>query len=238
MTLSLLYFLGAASLGCSGEPDLVSISGQVADSREQDAEAIPEVQVRTFDNVLYEVDSVVADGRGWFEAQVVANAAMYIEVSAPGYATAGFAGTGPAVGTALELGALRTTSDAAMEVIDEQFQDCSQDGALVEGEVRLSVQGFTPDDGQDWPLATSAWARAYDAQGNAYPACYLGESGFYDPEATATGPTGRFAVYGAPTGPVTLEVGFDVADQSSSQVFYIFVPEDGVVSLYAVYLYL
>lgn len=228
----------ALAVGCTRPPDLVNISGQVADGRGEDAEAIPEVMVRTFDNVLYEVDSVVADGRGWFEAQVVANSDMYIEVSAPGYATAGFAGIAPTVGTAIEFGGLWTTSDAEMAIVDAAFDGCAQEGALVEGEVRLSVQGFSPEDGQDWPLATTGWAQAFDSQGNSYPACYLGEDGVYDPEATATGQTGRFAVYGAPTGPVTLEVGYDVAEQTSSQLFYIFVPEDGVVSLYSVYLYL
>lgn len=228
----------ALALGCDRTPDLVNISGQVADGRGAEAQPIPEVKVRTFDNVLYEVDSVVADGRGWFQAQVVANADMYIEVSAPGFATAGFAGVAPAVGTAIDFGGLWTTSDAEMAVLDSEFDGCAQEGALIEGEVRLSVQGFTPENGEDWPLAVTAWARAYDAQGNSYYACYLGEEGVYDPEATATGDSGRFAVYGAPTGPVTLEVGFDVAEQTSSQIFYIFVPEDGVVSLYSVYLYL
>lgn len=233
----MLLFLVLA--GCTRAPNLVSISGQVADGRDADAEAIPEVQVRTFDNVLYEVDSVVADGRGWFEAQVVANADMYIEVSAPGYATAGFAGLGPAVGTAIEFGGLWTSSDEDMEIIDSAFYGCAQDeGALVEGQVRLSVQGFTPDEGQDWPIAITAWARAYDSQGNTFPACYLSNEGAYDAEAVSTGDTGRFAIYGAPTGPVTLEVGYDVAEQTSSQLFYIYVPEDGVVSLYSVYLYL
>ncbi len=224
--------------GCTYEPELVTISGQVAGGRGDEVEAIPEVQVRTFDQFLTEVDSVQGDGRGWFEAEVVANSPMFIEVSAPGYATAGFAGSAPLVGTAVEFGKLWTTADAAMDVIDGAFGDCAQPGALIEGEVRLAVQGYSPEDGQDWPLAKTGWARAYDSEGRAYPACYLGEEGTYDPAALATGETGRFAIYGAPSGAVTLEVGYDVEETTLAQEFYLYVPEDGVVSLYAVYLYL
>lgn len=240
--LPLLPLLSALSLsslgGCVYEPTLITLTGRVVDAPSEDADGISSATVESLDYSFAPVDSDETDGRGSFQVQVYANNNMYFEVSAQGYGTTGFAGFAPGLDTAIDDGLVWMQSEETLAELDNSFGDCAQQGgALIEGVIRLGVQGYSPEEG-DWPLSTTGFATAYDSAGSSYPACYLSDVGAYDPEAVETGNSGRFAIYGAPTGPVTLQAGYRVEDSEVVQDFYLYVPEDGVVSLYSVVLYL
>ncbi len=58
----------------------------------------------------------------------------------------------------------------------------------------------------------------------------------YDPDARLTGYHGRFVVPNAPTGAVTLEVGYEIEDEPVYSIYYyVYVPVDGVAPVYPAY---
>ena len=63
-----------------------------------------------------------------------------------------------------------------------------------------------------------------------------GDHPLYDPDAEVTGFHGRFAIFDAPVGPVSINVGYWVEDIPYYEAwYYTYVPEGGVTPLYPVW---
>jgi hypothetical protein len=107
----------------------------------------------------------------------------------------------------------------------------------VYGEVRL-FQVVDPATGVE-PTVGTAWAAVEAADGTRMEACYLDDEGVaFAPDSTRTGGTGRFAVFGVPSGLHTLEVGFDMPDGSTYTTLWTMWMPDGpgaVVPRFPVY---
>ncbi|HJN75230.1 MAG TPA: hypothetical protein QGF58_14980 [Myxococcota bacterium] len=227
-------------LACSQEPDLVTLSGVVAGSREDDDVGASEILVETLGPTYEAVDDAATDGRGYFEVQVIGSTLMYVTFSGDDFAATGFTGVVGAEDYAVDDGILFMKTDDEVAALDAQYAGCpyvEEEGVgLVEGEVRYHLPGYEVDDGE-WPLAGNAYAWLTDEGGTTWDACYLdGETGLYDPDAEVTGDTGRIAIFGAFSGPATLTVGYEIEGEPYYATEYmVHVPEGGIAPIYPAY---
>jgi hypothetical protein len=136
----------------------------------------------------------------------------------------------------LDPGVLWVRGSEDLEAIREEFAGCDgydQQGAIVEGEVRVFLPVEQPVD--ELPLVTTASIEIMDADDNSTTACYLDDEGLSDPEATVTGETGRFAVFGLQAGLSWVTIEYTVDDDfESSWEYPILLPENGTAPMYPV----
>jgi len=221
-------------LGCN-QDNFVTLVG-TAFSDDEPASALPGATLTAYDFGIVETDEVTSDADGAFELQVRAGGIFYLELAAPGHRTTGLTGSvGQADFTAGD-GLVWLRSDEQLDVIQGDFAGCpgwDGDGAIIEGEIRLFQEGLSAENSS---RSLTGWATAIDQDGNEFDACYLAddeERVAYDPEATITGFHGRFAIFDAPTGPISIEVGYFVEDiEFYSTYYYLYVPEGGITPLY------
>jgi hypothetical protein len=224
----------------SGIPDRVLLSGVVFDDLHDQASPISEATITTLGPDYGDaIGEATSDGRGWFEVEVIAGGPMYVTVEAEGSLATGFAGMADIADFEVADGAVWARSESDMDEIRAEFDGCpslDQPGGVIEGEVRVYLPGYEIE-GDEWPLSATAYVNALDSSG-AQPTttCYLDDDGFYSEEAEVTGSTGRFAVFGSPTGAVTLQVGYSVDGELVwATTYYVHVPEQGTAPLYPLY---
>jgi len=225
-------------LSCTYEQQIIHISGTLYEGRESGTAANAGA-VTSFDYAFEEVDAVTTSDAGVFTIEAVAGSYLYLETQVEGGPPTGFAGQTPLSGDyELEDGTLygRTAEEKAQ--LESDFSGCEGlgTGATIDGVVRVYIAGT---DAEDAPRVTTAWATAYDTEGNETEACYLADDEEvvgYDPDARLTGYHGRFVVPNAPTGAVTLEVGYEIEDEPVYSIYYyVYVPVDGVAPVYPAY---
>lgn len=226
---------------CVQEATVVTLSGVVNDSRDADAVGASEVEVETFGPTYESVGSGLTDGRGFFEADVIASTLMFVTFAGTDFAPTGFTGTVGAVDFAVEDGLLYMKSADELLELQTEFAGCehadTEGVGLVEGEVRYHLPGYEVAEGEEWPLAATAYAELTDEDGTVWPACYLdGDTELYDAEAEVTGDAGRFAVFGEFSGVAVLTVGYEIEDEPYYATEYtVHVPEGGIAPVYPVY---
>lgn len=226
------------SMGCTGEAQIVQIMGVITNGRDG-TEGASGVEVMALNPSYEETGTATTDGRGWMAVDAVAGAPVFLTLQAEGIATVGFSGTVGTTDLEFEDGLIWVRTVEAQETLDGEFGGCEHatDGAaLVEGEMRHSLAGYEMDDGGEWPIAHEGYVAVVDGDGGVWEACYLNDDGFLDAEATLTGATGRFAVYGDFSGPIRLVAGYELGGEPYWETEYlIHVPEGGVAPLYPVY---
>ncbi len=228
-------------LACqAGIPERVMLSGIVFDDRHDEASAVSQASISTLGPEYGEVvGEATSDGRGWFEVEVIAGAPLYMTIEAEGSVPTGFSGMADIADFEVDEGLVWARAESDMDEIRAEFSGCpalDQPGGVIEGEIRAYLPNYEIEGGE-WPIAPTAYVLAMDGSG-AQPTetCYLDDDGFYSDEATMTGNTGRFAVFGSPTGPVTIEVGYSVDGEPIwAGHYYVHVPEDGTAPLYPLY---
>lgn len=119
----------------------------------------------------------------------------------------------------------------------EDFAGCP--GALdapgmIVGETVLALDIDDPSQG---PIEQFGLAYAYNLEAgieaSRIDACYLDDEGVaYKPDAVATGPSGRFAIFGHELGPLEIVVGRFTSGGTLINASEAFVPEGGVVSMH------
>lgn len=227
-------------LACTQIPTEISLTGAVFDDRHSAANPLDGATVELYDSAIQLYSQAQTDAEGQFSLLSPAGTPIYFELHAPGFVPTGFAATTGLYDAVVPDGTLWLESEDDMGELEGLFAGCATlgtPGGIIEGEIRYYADGYSPDEGSEWPIADTAWAIAYDVEGNPTPACYLNEEGTaYDPDAAVTGISGRFAIFGSTTGPVTLEVGYNIDDQPYWHTYYyLYVPESGVAPAWPMY---
>lgn len=218
--------------GCGGVPEFLTMSGSVFTDNDATT-AVSNVQVDVLDVALESVDSVVSDESGAFSAQVRFGSTVFLELQAEGYVRTGFSGV---IGTAdyqVPDGVLWMRSEAEQEGVDVAFSGCENldQGGLIDGEILMALP--SGDDTLKTYVETG-WAKAFLENGEEVAACYLNAEGQFDPDGVYTGEQGRFLIPGL-SGKVQLRVGYDLGEMEIFSVdMMVFVPENGVVTLFDV----
>ncbi len=227
---------------CWTLPDTVTFTGTVFDGPDEDATAVGGAGVATRNAALELVDETTADAEGAFSVRAAASQAVFFALDGEGYAPTAFSTMAGTEDVAVPDGALWLRSEAEVEALRETFGDCAATAGdtggdagatgIVEGEVRFWLPVSDPVD--TWPVVTTATVTVQDGAGEEWSACYLDDDGNADPDATETGATGRFAVFGVPAGPITVRVLAAITEEQTEESLYVgYLPEGGVFPMYA-----
>lgn len=226
--------LGLALLaGCNGgDPASVTMSGIVWQAWD-DPEGIDGAELVLLDQKGDSVAETATDPDGSFEIEAPTGEEVYLAITTDG-PTATFNGvTGVSASLQIEEGALYAFSAAERATWEADFSACpGADGAggVVFGQMRV-INLSDPETGEN-PVVFVGFARVEDDAGDRIDACYLNDDGTaVDPEATRTGTTGRFAIFGVPAGRWEVVLGYDVAEGTQVTRHPIWVLSEGVVPL-------
>lgn len=216
-----------AILGCAEET--VTLNGAVYESHSPLSAPLAEAEIRVVDFAGAPLGTAVADGEGYFEVVVPGGDAVFVEVTAEGYAVTPFPGViGLDPVQSVEDHALYGVSDAERAAWITRFTGCpgaDTDRAIVLGEMRLYglVDPLTGGN----PLIGTGKVRVSDGEDGVASGCYLDpEGGVWDPEATVTGESGAFAIFGVDPGLYDLHLEGVVSETvSATQVYPLWIPD-------------
>jgi hypothetical protein len=214
-------------LACNPLPETVAMSGVVWDAPYLEGAPVAGAALQVFDEygeVWGEAEST-ADGA--FQVDVPAGVPFFTTVSGDGRVPTAFSGTA-GISDFIAPEGFPWVADAAwMDALRVDFAACptvNELGAVVAGQVAL--------DGS-YEVILTASARVYAADGSELAACYLDDDGESTADATVTGATGRFAVFGVPPGEIVVDVRYDVGlSEQPVKLFWFFAPEGGLVPMY------
>ncbi len=218
---------------CTDVVPTVTLSGTVSDAPEAVGAPVAGATVSVFDETLAPFGETTSASDGAFALEVPQLATFYVQVDGEGRVPTAFSGTAG-------MGDF-DAGEGYPWVADPDFvageraahADCATsggDGALVVGVARVYLPSTALG---ELPIATTADIAVLGSDAQRYPACYLDDEGSSSAEATGTGATGRFAVFGVPEGPAIVGVSWvDPAGARTSHEFQFLVPAGGVVPLY------
>jgi hypothetical protein len=223
----------ALLLACTSLPETVTLTGTLLDAPSAEASTVGSATISILDLDLLTVASASTDADGAFSVMVPASATFFLHAEAEGHTTTSHTGFSGFTDIAANDGDLWVRPTDELDTIRAEFAGCEGadgEGAIVEGVVRLWIPGDNPLD--SLPLVTTATVTVVEANGVTHMACYLDADGVFDGTATATGDTGRFALFGLSSGGITVEVSYTaegtVQDQS---LYWAHLPEGGTFPL-------
>ena len=223
----------ALLLGCNPLPDVIAMTGTVWDEPYEGGHAVAGAAIAVLDDGYAAFDDQAADADGAFTVDLPAGVPFFLTVSAEGFVPTAFSGTAGIYDFEAPAGYPWVASEAWMDELRADFSACptvGAEGTVGAGEVRGFVSDVAYD---DLPLVLTATARAFASDGNEYAACYLDDEGASSADATETGDTGRFAIFGVPAGEVVVDVRYtDPGGTVPVELFRFVAPEQGLVPLY------
>jgi hypothetical protein len=224
-------------LACTPEPTKVAVRTTIGSDRDQDPSGVVAgAGIDVYTGSTESFSHAEADEDGAVTLQLPFGHSSFVVLHADGYAPTSYS-LGPFFdeGT-LPDGTLWLRSNDGLAALKDEFGSAcpnidAEGGVVLEGEVRLFIDGQELD---TLPLVTTATVRAVDGDGTEYPGCYLDDAGKPSADATETGETGRFAVFGAEPGTLTLDLVYEiVADKAAETNHYLIVAEEsGAVPYY------
>ena len=224
--------LGLWVLGLTGcLEDSIFFSGVVFDDYQEDASPVSEAEVRIYDALLDLSHALTAGEDGSFGVDMASGSHFYLNLSGEGFHTTAISGSAGYTDFDVSNGELWMVSDETMDQLEADFAGCpsiGEEGGVVFGETRIAENNGSGTITYTYGLS---WVQVYDSEGNIYPACYLVDDldqVTYDPTADFTGLWGRFAVFGVPTGPLTVEWGYNIVHRALATFFLFTTREYGL----------
>jgi hypothetical protein len=215
-------------LGCDLTPSAVTMSGIAWDAPNGEGSPLGGATLDIQDIAYAVVDSVVTESDGSFLAEVPAGEPFFATLSAEGAVPTNFSGAAGLTDFGAPEGFPWVATDAFMADIRTEFAGCpgvDEAGSVIWGEIVV--------DGIGYPVMSLGEARLQAADGTEVTACYLDEEGVYDPEATAVGTLGRFAIFGVPAGEIVMDIRYtDMYGEQPVEFYRFLSPTDGLVPMY------
>ena len=217
--------------GCQSDV-VISLEGLLLDGPSVDSAPLSgaTVTVREGDGASYSEGFSQSDGR--FAVDAPGGQNIFLEVSGEGLVRSSFTGVaGMAPIQPIEDGRVFGFQDDELENWKTAFSGCpgSDDtGAAVVGEIRLF--GFADQDTGEEPLVTTGFASVETTDGAEFTACYLDDEGIaFSEDATKTGSSGRYAIFGLPAGLHTLKIGYEAAPGVVGEYdYFLWLPDQGL----------
>lgn len=229
----MIALVGASCL----DPGTVQLQGVVVEGWEEGAQPAAGALVTTLDEDGMEVDSATALDSGWYRVEALAGGRAFLRVDGDGLVPAAFSGLS-GLNPRLRIpnrGIFAVSTDRWASEL-ETWAGCpgAGEGGSVFG--RVDLLDFESGGGGGPVQVKTARLSVTTADGQDLPACYLDDSGDYDPDAEQCGATSRFFIPGVPPGRHTIELewtpfeGFDEAES-----YQVWVPEDGLAPRFPLY---
>ncbi len=225
--------LALLALGCL--PDSTIMSGIIMDGPDSSV-GVPDAAITIQTAGANEWDTTTADGTGGFEVEIPIHALFYFTAAASGYRPTVFTSISDDSPVIVDDGTLWMRTDSDIETLITEFGDCAAEasasgGGVIEGEIRLQV--VQSGEVTTFPLVTTAAALAYTESGVPYTACYFDDTGAPSDDAVMTGTTGRFAIFGVPSGLISLQVRYDYGGSEEQEDWYpVYMPDSGAVPMW------
>lgn len=218
-------FLVLAVLGCR-DPD-EPIRGTIRLGPGELAEPAGGVNVAILDLDRQLYDKTVTAPDGTFEALGPRGETVYAEISGDDLVRAGFVGQVGQGPFDVPDGELFAWEVSRMDALRASYADCgTPEGGVIHGEIRLFGAG-SPSNA---PIFPTSFARLL-TDDEPIEACYLDATGqTWDPDATLTGPTGQYAIFGVEPGLHTLQYGYYLDDFPVEHAIEVYVPEQGIAA--------
>ena len=221
-------------VGCKANGfELILLSGRVVDAPTETAQPIADASLASFDINNLQIGSATSNEAGEFAIDLESGQAFFLTVEAEGHTSTAFSGLAGLSSWSLEEGDVWMPLPEELTALREEFSGCSRaamDGAIVAGTVRIYIPG---NEAEDLPLVTTATATAWTPEGASISGCYLDDDGASFEDGELSGQTGRFAIFGINPGPISIELSYDVPDESGTVVAtystwkYLILPEEG-----------
>ncbi len=182
------------------------------------------------------VDTITVGADGSFALTTPRSGYVYVVVEGDGLLPVAHPGESGTSGTfQVPLGdmfALPTSTAEAWRALFAGCPGADGDAPMIVGELRVPLYSDTYPDGVPWPNAFARRSALEDAETNKQDACYFNKEGAVDATAMGTDSTGRFGMFGVPSGAGLLTVGQPVAGVGTLIAqFPVWVPEGGAVVL-------
>ncbi len=225
--------LALLALGCL--PDSTTMSGIIMDGPDSSA-GVPDAEITIQTAGGNEWDATTADSAGSFEVEVPIHALFYFTASADDYRSTVFTGVSDDTPVVVDDGTLYMRTNDDIDTLVAEFGDCAAEasasgGGVIEGEIRLQV--VQSGEVTDFPLVTTAAVLAYTESGVPYTACYFDDEGNPSVDAVWTGATGRFAIFGVPSGLISLQIRYDYGGSEEQEDWYpLYMPDNGAVPMW------
>ena len=219
--------------GCWSIPLEVQLSGTLLDSI--DGQGLSGAGIEVHDALDVAAATGTTGEGGAFDITVPASQSFFVTFNdaAGGHVPTSFTGIAGSSDVQADEGTLYMRSADELALLRAEFAACPEvddEGPIIEGEVRLYLDVEEKD---ELPTVPDANVKVYDAQDNEFLACYLDDKGASLPDGTRTGATGRFAVFGVPEGPLSVEVTWALTESVDMTSWYIVrAPAGGVVPMY------
>lgn len=227
-----LIIVMSLGLGCTEDIGLVEIQGVTRNG--PDGLAIGQVQVTALDLFEEELEQTQSREDGWFRLAIPrGTGGVHVRLEGPGLRTSVFSGD-PG-----ENPRIRVPNSHAIVYNEESYSALSSkwdgcpglnQGGMIIG--RLEIADFTEENGEPLLVSTGD-VRVQFPDETVRRACYVGESGLYDPDATESGPTGEFLVPNVPAGAHLVVVSWNpVASLTLSNEYIVWLGEGHIAPRY------
>lgn len=220
---ALLLMTGLA--GCAQPP--TELQGVVQDGL--DGAGLPGVTVRSLDGAFQEYDTTTTDAFGWYRVDAEAGSIVHIELSGSGILTSGFSGqSGLNPRLRVPTGSSIAFTEEAWEEQLALWEGCPGlgEGGTILGSAQIA--DVAEENGDIIPVETGV-ITVSQPDGSLRAACYLGEDGTYDPDATQTGESTRFMVANVQEGVHELTMTWRPVDNATlDEVYQVWVPAGGL----------
>jgi hypothetical protein len=216
-------------------PTSTTMTGAVMDAQ-TDGAPVPDAEITIRSPTGNQWDAAVADTTGTFEVTLPIHSIFYFSAAAEGFTTTVFTGVTDESPVEVPDGTLWMRSPDEIEALIQDFGDCGVEdsangGGTIEGEIRMQVVENSATD--SLPLVTTAAVLAYDESGVAYPGCYFDDDGVASADSSRTGETGRFAIFGVPSGIISLQIRYDYGGIDEQEDWYpLYMPDNGTIPMW------
>ena len=218
-------------MACALPTSDVVLSGQVLTGRDSGVGA-PDVSVGLRKANTRPHGEVTTDENGRFEIEIPSSNVYHIALSGTDIVPTAFSGIVGQSDVAIPENDLFVRSTGDVEALRDEFSACPEveaDGGIVEGVVQFTLQNTEDDSFLAAPLTAIT---VFDDQANTFEACYLDDDGASVEEADNVGNTGRFAVFGAPEGPLEIRFRQDIGGLIIDNYGFVYMPENGIAPFY------
>jgi hypothetical protein len=224
-------------LACTKDASKVEVRTTIGSDRDEDPSGVAAgAEIDVYDASTQAFSHAVADDDGAVTLELPFGNSSFLVLHADGHVPTSFSLGRFYEDSSLPDATLWLRSESAVTALRDEFgPSCpnvtNTEGVLLEGQIRLFIDG---QDLSTLPLVTTASVTAYDSEGDTFLGCYLDDAGKPSADATMTGETGRFAVFGVEAGTLFLEVTFEFAQgvQEPPNGYYVVAEAGGAVPFY------